>query len=1202
MFSPAVAPYINHFYPIGNTPAVNLTRGIPQGIDADILLLGCGDVRNILFTTYCERGFPPRKLDITCCDIEPAILARNILLFTLLIDGVDADTAWDIYFHFHVDNGTKEAITGQARKLMASYDTLLQWNQGAYGPILRFRDSSSFRTMMSIWEKYACPSKSETEFEKDLGRARDLLKTMNGGADSAGVLTGLRSAAPLAVAAMKEIPQAFRYFWARGHFSKHSVISPNPLFAETISANHYLHYGTDPILGFHLATAFASLAPASPLRPDLNPDLDRDGEIPDVVEAARVQFREWVAAFQGIPKGQITIWFSASDALSFCYALQHATISGVQDSGLYKQQFSKESFRFCPDLYSPGDSAPLTFDVVDTSNLTDHLGALNILVAVAPLLKSSASSVLHMETLIKTQKTRKQQLDSMLCGHAPTMFLLIGLAPVDYWTNATSVSYVDEILINSLSTSGDKTQAHSRLSWKPVTQLSQSDATSGPVSFDPHDLAKVLFRVYVEMFEHEDPSNLAGLDREAKMEKLAKTAYPLFHRGGFAMLIRHIQASISTEWPVFRSHLMQMIAQDSQNLGTLRNLYMQELGVQLHIHGVYSESWLSDVKPESGIGRLHAWRKIPEVVCLTAVVPRERINNLYSTKESMVNAPTFEGILESDHSMGWQNLFACVQVIFGKVETSHDQDEDECRITVCQDPLGLEGNSDMIASFYVPSSAIQVEPRNAKVGLSIQKTAMNVHTFKHVGPMMEVYTTKISNTSRVFVTRYMPEMDRYPFETRGESSVAEANASNISQSSTAILITPKMADNGVLSLCGHADILSQEGKALLANRVPITLRQPSPFSIDIVLGKNEMVCTIIFPIPVRKDTAITRIARTSGYVEVIAPLADPLTSEPLSSFMYPFALGENSVPVLLNSQNVNLDSLPILNVEQSQKKANKWINTLTSHQFSARERRLRDSGTSDRGLSTSLRLNFKESLFSMFMLASGLQGGSTGLFGLQHPTNGNEMLIFVRTIRLNGAESSIVLDAAVIPLTRQLLDSRALSKFFLILRELQIGAINIDDEELVLWKKVIPALAERCRTWDHGPECEYKRPGATIPLTVEPEKQFMCSCGNGKLPDRFTSLPEWDVASKYAVRVAISPIFAVPFVEDIIDPDMFKLQGGMANLQMDRCRKCNATQSKDGKKLLKCARCKDAMYCSQGCQKEDWKTHRMECSTLIRKG
>ena len=59
-----------HFYPIGNTPAVCLTQCLPLEKQANILLLGCGDVRNILFTAHSDgkecsaEGWPNAPL--TC--------------------------------------------------------------------------------------------------------------------------------------------------------------------------------------------------------------------------------------------------------------------------------------------------------------------------------------------------------------------------------------------------------------------------------------------------------------------------------------------------------------------------------------------------------------------------------------------------------------------------------------------------------------------------------------------------------------------------------------------------------------------------------------------------------------------------------------------------------------------------------------------------------------------------------------------------------------------------------------------------------------------------------------------------------------------------------------------------------------------------------------------------------------------------------
>ena len=56
MIKPAHIERLSFFYAIGNTPAVCLTQHLPPDQDASLLLLGCGDARNILFTAYAGAG------------------------------------------------------------------------------------------------------------------------------------------------------------------------------------------------------------------------------------------------------------------------------------------------------------------------------------------------------------------------------------------------------------------------------------------------------------------------------------------------------------------------------------------------------------------------------------------------------------------------------------------------------------------------------------------------------------------------------------------------------------------------------------------------------------------------------------------------------------------------------------------------------------------------------------------------------------------------------------------------------------------------------------------------------------------------------------------------------------------------------------------------------------------------------------------
>ena len=56
MAHPIIWPNKLFFHAIGNTPAVCLTSDLPPELPADILLLGCGDASNVLYTVYADLG------------------------------------------------------------------------------------------------------------------------------------------------------------------------------------------------------------------------------------------------------------------------------------------------------------------------------------------------------------------------------------------------------------------------------------------------------------------------------------------------------------------------------------------------------------------------------------------------------------------------------------------------------------------------------------------------------------------------------------------------------------------------------------------------------------------------------------------------------------------------------------------------------------------------------------------------------------------------------------------------------------------------------------------------------------------------------------------------------------------------------------------------------------------------------------------
>ena len=85
MITPSVVDLVTFFYPIGNTPAVCLTQDLPCNEDARLLLLGCGDVRNILFTAYFDAAYSKSSCYFSwllayCCQNHDILISHAAIL------------------------------------------------------------------------------------------------------------------------------------------------------------------------------------------------------------------------------------------------------------------------------------------------------------------------------------------------------------------------------------------------------------------------------------------------------------------------------------------------------------------------------------------------------------------------------------------------------------------------------------------------------------------------------------------------------------------------------------------------------------------------------------------------------------------------------------------------------------------------------------------------------------------------------------------------------------------------------------------------------------------------------------------------------------------------------------------------------------------------------------------------------------------
>lgn len=1123
-------------------------------------------------------------------------------------ESTSSHIAWAVFYDLFLGEEAVQVLEGHIAELLSLSASLEKWKGSSFGGKFHFSDDVTLRLIRENWSKYAeaLKNKDSKRYKSDFETA--LKKSIEYRNSTAGTGSlahwGARSAAPLGIQTLMddELKTVLDLWWATGTMdhASNSTRAPNPLFAVSLSATSVLHHGSNPILGFHLAAARAHLAESSPAR---LPDTTEASSASKLSASALLQFGKWADAFRELAHSDLVIRFVVADAFALCHTLQHNIATGHASANFYRRQLSFERLSLDLKEYSI-EGAPKTFDVIDTSNLSDHFGALNILVATGPLLKDVAWATLHTETMNHATDGNNSNFDEILCGRTKEISTLLGISPAEYWTNATTTSSVDEYLLD-VTVAKTAPIIRWRFFWKRNTDLS-GQVSGARLRVNEDGLTSLIYQVYQSMFASENPMALLSLSKEQQLASLKRQAYPKYHRGSLVTFMKHLLQIVGTDAKGVCKKVVEKIAGDSTLI--FGSNFLQSFSLELSRQGLYSEDWLTEaIRRGDDAGPLKTWHDIPNGVFLTIVIPKSQWISVYSAALASKIGFAVEGSMRCTRGSRpvWHNLFADVQITFGSLETCGERGGPSFSVAVKEDKLGFAGESPMIATFHVPTISVQLDPKNTKVALCVQNGLQNITALKAkagLGEEMQISDVGLEDQDMVYITANPPgQVGPAVF-----GSLCTSQLANVIQSEGNSFFSANIDSLGrVASIIGHLDIISAEGKQLLADKAAVEVRQLSPFVFEVILGARHVVEELRFPVPVIQDGSKTRIARTSAYIEIVAPVANPATAQSLDDWIFPttFAVSNStqnsgrSIPATLNIPHLNLDKLPI--IDASDKERLSFLTTLASWTFSIRERKLRDQtvGSNQGGLAPSARLNFKESLFTMFMLASGLQGGQTGLFAINHPTKGGiHMLIFVSAIRLDGASGSIALDAAVIPFTLDLIKSGKLESFLLILRTLECCTVTVDDEELLLWKKALPALVERCRNWTHTAECEYSQTGATIPLSTKEGAQIICSCGAGKLPDNFISLPDWDTAAQFATRLAISPTFAVPFVEEVVDLVALK---GMATSaiadQAQRCRSCGAGKAKNGATLKKCMRCLKVHYCSVECQKKDWKKHRMEC-------
>ena len=1015
---------------------------------------------------------------------------------------------------------------------------------------------------------------------------------------------GFRCAGPVWTDATNTMAHAYREFWKTGvaggnladvnGLGKHGKGYVNPMFAVSSApaGDYAVHYGTEPLLGFHLAHTFHEQI--------VSGFKDVVQKTKGAVEAAKAQFMDWCCCFKKyIDNGRIVVSLFEGDAAALCHELQLKTVvKGEKKPSTYIKPWSSRL------LLVDGNRRIDFFDVIDTSNLSDHVGLINMITATGPLLRQdNAFATLYIETLLVASENIHEMLSTVIGLDIVTFSLLVGIVPVGLLSGVTLEAVGNEMALFARSSGKtDRTQCRLRIPWKRLESVAQPPALGAPQAhFEAEALASCLLTIYQKMFEHE---NLARLME--RMQRLAtKTPYSTdmerYTRAAVVALLRLCRTRVATNWEETLRLFLEKVQNDNSLI--IGSNSLQELFMHLHWFGIWTTDALRKgprqlgaitgltLRSKSHDKGLLAEDTLPAVVHVNFVVPRKALSIFTSRNADEIGSPALHvAVCQSVSSCAYENIFSFFHCCFGRLVTENGKE-----LAMIEDELGWMGSANMLISCPVPAFGLLIGPKDGiRISLMIKTSPETVQTFqKQVGARLQVFETRLNEN--VYICRDAPKLsceNSISLQHRWIQVNSDDRGKKFSQS------TVRTKPNFTIShLNQHIDfpVGSPTSRSLASGSV-VKLTESSPNTVALQIG-DSIARTVNFPFQVDGSKSKLKVARKSSWVEVEVPIHTAPSLDKFDSWTQ-ILLSREGPPMLWSIPKVNLDIQPEIHFPPREEVS--WIQTFLATAVSDIEQPMQHSAArhSTSATTASPKYDFKQSLNTIFGSFAGIHYQCpSGLKVFQLTVERScHTIIFAKALRHDLDLGSIVLDAYVVPLkiemVYELMDALAT------LQEKHSLGIVLSRQESIVWKRVLPALAERCRTWSHKSTCEYLKEG--VPRSTADENPSLCSCGQGKVPEDFAKEnKEWKPFAQYATRIALAPIFPVPYVE----PSMSDLREmiSSSNKEMSgskpskpRCDACGKTDV-----LLKaCARCGKARYCNHACQKAAWKTHKRDCKAI----
>ncbi|KAJ2917519.1 hypothetical protein MD484_g2895, partial [Candolleomyces efflorescens] len=1101
------------FYPIGNTPATSLAEYLSPDEDAAILVLGCGDPRNTLYTVASDSKNPfNRSLDFTFCDNEPPVLARNIFIYTLLFDQCDDETLqclWKISFDIFVDEASFNLIVSHCKRLLKLSNSLDEWKSGPYGHAVKFCTKDTLDVVRGYWNLYLFNGRNPTAMKA--GVLREMAKVAKSVRARGTVVAGLRSAGIMSMKMSTFGSEHFEHYWKHGvtgtepaEISSADRVNPT-LFYSSAGAKFNVHYGTDPIMCFHLAPALAPMQ-------DIQGTPVRD--LAGMITVIKSQFYAWGRIFHNrmtSANPKVHLRFFVGNAMTLCKALRYVTQTGFLDTPEYTKAWGGSTISFVED-YLPTSSTrpPVAFNVIETSNLADHLGFLNVLLITAPLLMRNATSALFTHSLLAFKEQGRHISALQKIGvEVPLLSLLFGLVPERKAFQTTSQS-TQEVMTSAVI--GEFRQVFEFNRWR----VSVPEAPSEGYAFacDATELGNALFSAYLAMFQHE------GLAAPLLAMK-GPDGLNHYIRETFIELLRFVKDAYTGDWNTVATRIVELVVRDTTLIVGMNHYQDLCRGLQ--------QAGLCDIVPNptsfASAPRdfcFQGWEDIPKFICVVLVVPRANIQRLLDDS-AKPSTPTLqcEVKLVSGHS-----IFTAFQCVFGTIERSSGPGNATKAVIIHEDPDGWQGKSDLILHFLAPAWLFVQRP-SSEIQISFNMFGVSaVKQFRSkLGMGLSIYSTTLKDKKRAFIVRDRPRVASQTVSQDGSPGLSHDLAA---QRRTPLMqgivsrqpVSLKFQGTRVASFTVRCSIADDAAKATLSDKsTQVEAKAISIAAVRISFKGFETV--VYFPYPVNGSALVTRIARKSSYIEIEARVAQS-PKVPVELNPFPVVLTPNG-PRQLSMHHLTLEHLPAFRspFPNSDNRLSTWLNPHFLLPMGGEKKAVQALGKPS-GL-----LDMQESVVHLFVNFLDRFKGKPALINLADPENGGVYtMVFVNCVRVDLTAHTIVVDGCVLPITIALLSRKPVQKA---IQDLHFGSsspeLNVQIKtpayEVPWWKAFLPTVVERCRTWSHDSnKCEYKTEGR-IPRSLKMEEDPLCGCGRGKNLGKFEEVEAWKSFRPYVTRVAI---------------------------------------------------------------------------------